>query len=173
VFFSFFLAQNTFSQKEKATNDSLLSILQNRFDTYNGMLPNHPLGMFLLRIKQNFKGKADDKQQISIELSSGNIQLPSITVYYPTSPQVQDYMANMPWHEREPYFMEGNYEAKRIVFQADGVLRKLSVNYNRKLFKDNELQINTFGYLLVKGKYPYSLITNDNSIEFFHSNISG
>ena len=63
--------------------------------------------------------------------------------------------------------------AKSIEAQNDGVIKGMKVHVTIPVNHNSELKFGVRTFLLTKGKLPFSLITNDDTIEFFHDNIAG
>uniref|UniRef100_UPI0030F8FC0A hypothetical protein n=1 Tax=uncultured Wocania sp. TaxID=2834404 RepID=UPI0030F8FC0A len=55
----------------------------------------------------------------------------------------------------------------------DAVIKAFRFNINIPLGEHHELGISLRSYLITKGKHPFSFFTGDETIEWFHSNISG
>jgi hypothetical protein len=81
-------------------------------------------------------------------------------------------MRNLVWHERE-----GSYDksspARTTEFHADGVMRQYQIRFNFPLSENHEIKVSHRMLSLDPGNVPYSLVTSDQFIEWFHSNISG
>lgn len=141
--------------------------------TWQTQLPtivaNHPLGIFLTQAQVNFSTKAN-QSAIQFDYSAGNIWLPQVTAFYPTNTADRLESGQYPWHYRDP---KGMTSPDTLNFSADGVLRSYKVGYQWIIGKSHSLQITANVYSLDGGKFPFSTLTNDKVIEWFHSKIAG
>ncbi|MBN8702651.1 MAG: hypothetical protein J0M08_06275 [Bacteroidetes bacterium] len=133
----------------------------------------HPLGMYIARINHNFKTYAQQKKSFSFEISNGNVWLPYVKSYELQDVVDQKIAEGIPWHEREGKFDVNTVLSKTKEFLADGVLRSYRMSFCLPINTTQEITIGIRSYSLDKGKGPFSLVTSDNSIEWFHSNIAG
>ncbi|MGB1314987.1 MAG: hypothetical protein ACPG4Y_03150 [Chitinophagales bacterium] len=162
LFFLFSL--NLFGQKNQI----------NKRSTYHvNSLATHPFGVFFSRTNHNFKIKASTKTSFNSHISSGNIWLQKVSAFFPTNKADQDYISTIPWNDRIHFFDTETQEHQSTQFEADGVIRQYITSCNIPFLKNHEIQLNTRMFSLDEGKAPFSILTNDNVIESFHSNIAG
>ncbi len=153
-------------------NDSIYKADSNPI-FYANRLSTHPFGIFSSRVNHNFQTKSAKKISLAANISNGNVWLPNVKAYIPLDETDIYTMQNYIWHEREAFYDEENSPSKTIEFHADGVIRFYQINLNIPLSAKHELKINTRAFSIDAGKVPYSLLTSDRFIEWFHSNISG
>ncbi|WP_445956022.1 hypothetical protein [Yeosuana sp.] len=134
----------------------------------------HHFGIFSARINTNFKFSPPKKTTIEVSSVSGNIFQPYVEAYFPKDPAVQEEQSKLKWYHRDFNFVnQETTPANYMNLVIDAVIKEFRVNINIPLAKKHELGVTLRSYLITKGKYPFSLITSDESIEWFHSNISG
>lgn len=141
--------------------------------TKHSILSTHPFGIFISRIQGNFKTHASNKTSFKISLESGNVWSPPVTNYIPNNKSDRDFLSQFPWHRREWKIDVDTLDAKTIEIQTDGVLKGLRGNVSLYLGEEHELSIGFRTSLLTKGKLPFTILTGDKFIEFFHDNIAG
>ena len=138
------------------------------------LLTTHHFGIFSARINQNFKLKAPKKTTFLFSSKSGNTFHPFVEMYLPKDPSIRKVFSNQTWYNRQFTFVDQNTtpaEYSNIVI--DAVIRGFRLHISIPIAKEHELGITLRSYLITKGNYPFSLITSDESIEWFHSNIAG
>ncbi len=151
--------------------DSLL--FKNGIDNPN-ILSTHHFGVFSSRIHQNFKINPPKSTTLSLNSSSGNNFHPFVEAYLPKDPEVRKALSQVIWHNRNFNFInQETTPADYMNIVIDAVIKEFRVGANIPLDKHNELGISLRSYLITKGKYPFSFFTSDETIEWFHSNISG
>ena len=167
VFISFASAQS--KEEDFRSNE-----IENSSDIIkSNLLSNHPLGMYISRINHNFKIRSPEKYSFSLDVSSGNVMLPYVKSYELTNPIDREFAKSFPWHDREFQFDLNNVPAKTKEFIADGIIRSYKFTFTLPISVNHELSFCIRSYSLDKGKYPFSILTSDESIEWFHSNIAG
>jgi len=82
-------------------------------------------------------------------------------------------MRSYDWNDRDYFYDQENTPSKTMEFHADGVIRFYQISLNLPLSEKHELELNTRAFSLDAGKVPFSLLTSDQLIEWFHSNIAG
>lgn len=137
------------------------------------IVSTHPYGIFFSRWQGNFQTSPLKEYNLGITLESGNVWSPPITAYIPADEEVRDIARNIPWHNREFRIDVNEIEAKTIEAQNDGVIKGLRLNLNIPINDISELKVGLRSFLLTNGKFPFSLLTSDDTIEFFHENIAG
>lgn len=110
---------------------------------------------------------------LNITLESGNVWSPPVTAYIPNNQEDRAYISQFEWHRREFLIDVNTLDAKTIEAQNDGVIKGLRINFNLPINSKSELKIGLRSFLLTRGRFPFSLITSDDTIEFFHENIAG
>lgn len=163
------LSLNGFSQKA----DSVLLATKKNGITKLSILSTHPFGIFISRQQANFKTRTNSEATVKISLESGNVWGTPITNYIPNDSETRNQVKQYPWHQAQYYFEEESLDAKSYELQIDGTLKGLRANLEVELAKKHELNIGIRMFALTKGKYPFSIFTNDEFIEFFHNNIGG
>lgn len=138
------------------------------------LLTTHHFGIFSSRINQNFKLKVPKKTTVTFSSESGNTFHPFVEMYVPKDPTVRENFSQQTWFNRQFDFVDQNTtpaEYSNIV--VDAVIKGFRLQVSIPIAKEHELGITLRSYLITKGNYPFSLITSDESIEWFHSNIAG
>ncbi|WP_242202581.1 hypothetical protein [Aestuariivivens insulae] len=154
-----------------AQTDSLS--IKNGIDKPN-ILATHHFGIFSSRIEQNFKISPPNTSTFSFNYSSGNNFHPFVEAYFPKNPEVRKQLSQVIWYNRSFNFVDQETTpADYMNIVIDAVIKEFRVNYNLPINKHHELGISLRSYLITKGKYPFSFFTNDEFIEWFHSNIWG
>lgn len=138
------------------------------------LLPIHHFGIFSTRINQNFKVRVPEKATLNISYASANIFHPFVEMYLPKNESDRQLQRNQIWYNRRFNFTnQENTPAKYSNIEIDAVFKNLRIDYHTKIGKKHELGITLRSYLVTKGKYPFSTISSDEFIEWFHSNIAG
>ena len=137
------------------------------------LLPIHHFGLFSSRINQNFKIRPPEKSTFNFSLASANIFHPFVEMYLPKEESVRNELRREIWFNRNFFINQKTTPADYENIVIDAVFKNLRVDYNTKIGKNQELGITLRSYLVTKGKYPFSLLSSDEFIEFFHSNIAG
>lgn len=141
--------------------------------TKPSILSTHPFGIFFSRLQGNFKTHASESTILNVSLESGNIWALPVKVYIPNNDNVRALVKNVVWHKTEFLFDVDTLDAKTIDLKFDGVLKGLRANVSFRIAKEHELNVGLRMYILTKGRIPFSSITSDDFIEFFHKNIAG
>ncbi len=115
----------------------------------------------------------DKRLALTFELSNGNVWEPYIKSYQPINQSDRDYISQYVWHEREYYFNQLSPPSKTMEFQADGIIRTYRLNINIPLKGNQQLKIGSRMFSLDPGNTPYSLLTSDQFIEWFHTHVKG
>ena len=137
------------------------------------MLSTHPLGEFMSRIAPTFKTAADEQMSIYVGEYNGNVFSPLTTAYFAVNNSDRHFLSARSWNDRVYWFSTYHYASQSASFIAEGVLRAYQIKFNMPLGNDQEISFSPRMFSLDKGYAPYSIITNDESIEWFHSNIAG
>lgn len=137
------------------------------------VLSTHPFGIYISRLNHNFNVRSPDKYSFSFEVSSGNVVLPYVKSYELTDPNDQKIAENLPWHVLEYAFDLNKVPSHVKEFAADGVIRSYRFTFTLPITVHHELNFNLRINSLDGGKYPYSIFTSDETIEWFHRNIAG
>lgn len=168
IFLFILISTNSFSQ---TNNESFKKYLP-QSTYYANTLSVHPFGIFTSRVNNNFQIKPDKKPSITINFSSGNIWLPYVKAYNPLNDLDRATIRNIVWHEREAAY-DINRPSEITDFHADGVIREYKIRLNFPISDKHEIKINSRMFSLDPGNIPYSLVTSDQFIEWFHSNLAG
>lgn len=141
--------------------------------TKPSILSTHPLGLLFMRLEGNFKTKPTNKTVIEFNLASGNVWSPPVVAYIPNTERDRNFVRQYQWHEREFTLDVDTLDAKTIEAQNDGVIKALNFSIDIPINNMSELTLKMKGFLLTKGKSPFSIFTNDAFIEGFHSAVAG
>ncbi|WP_347173546.1 hypothetical protein [Polaribacter uvawellassae] len=160
---------------------SIISFSQEKDSLYfkNGienpsLLTTHHFGIFSARINQNFKRTAAKKTTFTFSSESGNTFHPFVEMYIPKDPAIRENFSNTIWYDRQFTFInQATTPAEYSNIIIDAVIRGFRLQVAFPIAKEHELGITLRSYLITKGNDPFSLITSDESIEWFHSNIAG
>ncbi|MFK5880450.1 MAG: hypothetical protein QM478_13255 [Flavobacteriaceae bacterium] len=134
----------------------------------------HPFGIFSSRINQNFKIRPTKKMDLNFSIASANTFLPFVEAYYPEDPVVRETLSQVVWYDRRFTFIDQETTpAAYTNIVIDAVVKEFRVDFNLQLAKEHELKVSLRSYLITKGKTPSSLLTSDDFLEWFHSNIAG
>ena len=154
-----------------AQQDSLS--FKNGTDNPN-ILTTHHFGIFSSRINTNFKFTPYKTPTFSINSVSGNNFHPLVAAFFPKDPKVREALSKIIWHDRHfNYIDQETTPADYMSIVIDAVIKEFRLVTNIPLSKKHELGISLRSYLITKGKYPFSFFTSDETLEWFHSNISG
>ena len=151
---------------------------KNEFQLKNGIskpntLATHPFGLLFNRLSHNFKWESPQTKTLNLQINSGNIWGQPVTVYVPSLQEDRERLADVIYYDRIYDFDEVNSPSDTYFFQYDGVLKDIRINYTQPLGTKSELNIGLRSFLLTKGKLPFTGLTGDQFIEWFHSNIAG
>lgn len=160
-------------------SQTLLAQVKDNLSFKNGidnpsLLSTHHFGIFSSRINTNFKYTAPKKTTISINSASGNNFHPFVEGYFPKDLEIRSQFSETIWHDRGFNFIDQETTpADYMNIVIDAVIKEFRLSLNIPVAKKHEININLRSYLITKGKHPFSFITSDESIEWFHSNIAG
>ncbi|GGK09915.1 hypothetical protein GCM10007962_00120 [Yeosuana aromativorans] len=167
----FFLAFIVITVSVAQQKDSLS--IKNGIDKPS-ILATHHFGIFSSRINQNFKIQPDSKSIFTISYVSGNTFHPFVETYIPKDPTVQKEQSQLIWYHRNFNFIDQETTpADYMNIVIDAVIKEFRATINIPINKKHELDISLRSYLITKGNYLFSPFTNDETIEWFHSNIAG
>ncbi|TMU55078.1 hypothetical protein [Flagellimonas algicola] len=155
-----------------AQNTASDSPLKNGISKPN-TLATHPFGILFYTLPHNFKSRPDNAPLLDIHLSSGNIWGQAVDVFIPSLSPDQARMEALPFYSRGFGFNPSESPSEYYSFQYDGVIKDFRLALAIPLNERNELKVSTRSFLLTTGKFPFSTITGDQFIEFFHSNVAG
>ncbi len=138
------------------------------------ILSTHHFGIFSARINNNFKIAPPKQAAFSINYTSGNNFHPFVEAYFPKDPEVRRALSEVIWHDRGFNFIDQETTpADYMNIVVDAVIKEFRLNLNIPISKKHEIGITLRNHLITKGKYPFSVFTSDEGIEWFHSNIAG
>ncbi len=167
IFVSLLLTAPIFAQDESLTS------FKNGIDNPS-TLTLHPFGIFSSRINQNFKIRPPKKITLNFSSTSANTFLPFVEAYYPEDPAVREALSQVTWYNRNFNFIDQETTpAEYTNIVVDAVTKEFRFDFNVKLAPQHELGISIRSYLITKGNSPSSLLTGDDFLEWFHSNIAG
>ncbi|WP_131474410.1 hypothetical protein [Neotamlana nanhaiensis] len=148
-----------------------ISFPQNGIDNPN-ILTTHHFGIFSSRIASNLKHQALKNTTLTLNISSGNNFHPYVEGYFPKNPEIRQQFSETTWYNRRfNYVDEDTTPADYMNIVIDAVIKNFSLGVNIPINKNRELNINLRSYLITKGAYPFSPITSDETIEWFHSQV--
>jgi len=154
-----------------AQKDSL--VFKNGIEKPNSVSAHH-FGMFHLRINQNFQEKPVQGSTFQIVYESANSFQPFLEAYLPEDPTIRQQFSQIPWFDRNFQFVDQQTTpAEYMNIQVDAVFKVFRFDFKTPLTNKSELGITLRTFIPTEGNYPFSLFTNDQSIEWFHSNIAG
>lgn len=133
----------------------------------------HPLGIFISRINHNFQSMPAKISSVSFSIANGNVWLPYVKAYYPINENDISKMSKFVWHEREGNYNKDQTPAKTMEFESDGIMRYYQLKLNFPIKDKYDFSVSMRSFSLDEGNIPYSTLTSDQFIEWFHSNISG
>lgn len=134
----------------------------------------HHFGLFHLRINQNFKERPVDKTSFSFSLESANTFHPFVEMYLPEDPTVREQFRQLSWFDRNFQFIDqATTPAEYQNIHIDAVFKVFRFDIETKLSDKHELKLTARAFMPTKGNFPLTIFTNDQSIEWFHSNIAG
>lgn len=138
------------------------------------ILSTHHFGIFSSRLNTNFKYAPPQKTTLAFNYTSGNNFHPFVEAYYPNDPAVRERLSQIKWHDRPFTFIDQETTpADYLNIVIDAVIKEFRVTANIPINKQHELGITLRSYLITKGKYPFSVFTSDEGIEWLHSNVAG
>ena len=137
------------------------------------LLPIHHFGMFSARVNQNFKVRPPDNFTLNFSYASANTFHPFVEMYLPKDPATRAQMSELVWYDRHFFIDQQTTPADYENIVIEAVFKNFRVDTNFKIAKNHELGITLRSYLVIKGKFPFSVFTSDEFIEWFHSNIAG
>jgi len=86
---------------------------------------------------------------------------------------IQNEMRGIAWFSRQYLIDEETIDAQQFEIETDGVIKGLRGDFTIPTAKNQELVVGFRAFILTNGKFPFSAITTDKFIEFFHDNIAG
>ncbi|MDC9722429.1 MAG: hypothetical protein PSN34_06605, partial [Urechidicola sp.] len=83
-------------------------------------------------------------------------------------------LSQVVWYHRNFNFIDQETTpAAYTNIVIDAVVKEFRFDFNLRLAKEHELKASVRSFLITKGKTPSSLLTSDDFLEWFHSNIAG
>ncbi len=147
--------------------------IKNGVDNPN-LLATHHFGIFSSRINTNFKIRVPEHKTLTIDHTSGNNFHPFVEAHFPKNPYIRERLSQVVWHDRSFQFIDQETTpADYMNIVIDAIIKTFRATLNLPLSKKHELEITLRSYLITKGKHPFSFFTGDETVEWFHSNISG
>ncbi|MBC8757710.1 hypothetical protein H2O64_23790 [Kordia sp. YSTF-M3] len=137
------------------------------------IVSTNPFGIFISRLNHNFKLKASTRKELHISLESGNIWGPNVKTFIPTNTSLRNEMRGIAWFSRQYFVDEELIDAESFEIETDGVIKGLRGDFTIPTAKNQELVIGFRAFILTNGKFPFSSLTTDKFIEFFHDNVAG
>lgn len=138
------------------------------------LVPTHHFGIFSSRPNTNFKLRPNNQINFHFDYSSANIFHPYLEAYFPEDPETRQALSEVPWYFRNFTFVDQETTpAEYMNIVVDAVIKEFRLGFSIPLNQNHEISFNVRSYLITNGKLPFSLISSDESIEWFHSNIAG
>ncbi|QHI36179.1 hypothetical protein IMCC3317_15380 [Kordia antarctica] len=169
--FILFLCLSTFTFAQ-SDQDSIPTFTKNGISKPS-ILSTNPFGIFISRLNHNFKRKASQRKELNISLESGNVWGPNVKTYIPNDPELRREMSNIAWFSRQYLVEEEQIDAEYFEIETDGVIKGLRGDFTIPIAKNQELVVGFRAFILTNGKFPFSALTTDKFIEFFHDNVAG
>jgi hypothetical protein len=145
----------------------------------NGLLKphlasTHHFGLFSSRMTQNFKIRPSTRLQLHLEMQSGNVFQAQVQSFLPENALIRDRFANQTWYFRVFNFVDQETTPAQIMdIEIDAVYKVYRPALTLPLNERNEIRIGLRAFQTIKGQLLNSPFTNDETIEWFHSNIAG
>lgn len=149
------------------------SIIQKPKLTIPNTLQTHPFGIYFGRVSHNFKQSAVKKTNLKFNLSNGNVWMPKTTAYRPYDKSELEKVDHIIWHHKPVAYMVDSIPSDKRELEIDAVYRVYRFYVDIPLTINSELQIGLRAFSIDGGKPPSSLITSDQFVEWFHSNVAG
>ena len=135
---------------------------------------SHHFGLFHLRINQNFKERPIDRTTFSFTIESGNNFHPWVEMYLPKDPTIRETFGQTDWYSRKFDFLDQETTpAEYSNIHVDAVFKVFRIDIETKLSRNMDLKITARTFMPTEGNFPFTFFTNDQSIEWFHTNIAG
>lgn len=151
--------------------DTLL--VKNGIDKPNTTTAHH-FGLFHLRINQNFRERPIDKTAFRISVESGNSMHPFVEAYLPKDPALRQQFSQLAFFDRPFNFIDQQTTpADYMNIQVDAVFKVFRFDFLAKINAKNDVTFTLRTFMPTEGNLPFTLFTNDQAIEWFHSNIAG
>jgi hypothetical protein len=136
--------------------------------------PIHPLGLYQSQVPHRFNMSTASEPFIEVGLSSANIWLPPVTGAVPLDSKVRKEISEIAWHARQYDYPTLAYDqVESFALSADAVVKELRLRFFYPLSDRHELTAGIPVYMITGGTPPFSLLTSDHFIEFFHDHIAG
>ncbi len=136
-------------------------------------LATHPFGMLFYTLPHNFKLEADKVATIDFSLGSGNIWGQPVTTYIPLDSEDRQRLGEVDFFSRTQQFDPENSPSESYSIGYDGIIKDLRLKVSLPLGKKYDLSFAARSFVLTDGRFPFTLLTGDRFIEFFHSNAAG
>lgn len=156
----------SFGQKK----DSL--VFKNGIDKPS-MLPIHHFGMFSARINQNFRVQPVKSTELQFTYASANTFHPFVEMFLPEDETTRNKFRETIWFNRHFFIDQETTPTTYESIIVDAVFKNFRIDFTKRIHPKHELQFTLRSYLVTRGKYPFSVITSDEFIEWFHSNVAG
>ena len=137
------------------------------------IIATHPFGILFYTLPQNFKETPDKSATINLQINSGNIWGQPVTTFLPSDENIRQELENIAFFSRIFQFDESNLPSESYSFEYDGVIKDIRLSLGIPISKRGELSLTARSFILTDGTFPFSFVTSDRFIEFFHRNIAG
>ena len=157
------------------SNDLSAGVGRDTTNTFNPyFLSNHPLTIFFSRINHQFNCQPELRRTFQFTWSRGNVWLPFAQAKLANQSEDQQALSSKVWHERNYMFSQRNiddFETRTL--EADGLFSTYYFQWREPINGYIDVGLNFRFGSLSAGSVPYSLLTSDSFIEWFHSNVIG
>ncbi|MGX1928044.1 hypothetical protein [Flagellimonas sp. 2504JD4-2] len=133
----------------------------------------HPFGVLFYTVPHNFRARAEQVSSLNFQLSSGNIWGQPVTTFVPTLGIDRSQLTNLEFYSRGSQFNQDISPSESYTIAYDGVIKDFRITSTLPLSNKNDITITARSFLLTKGTFPFTTITGDRFIEFFHETIAG
>ena len=137
------------------------------------LLSTHPLGLFISRIDNSFQTRPVDHTFFNLNIASGNVWLPYVIAYRPVDEEVRKLMEGFVWHDRWNHFDLSQMPSDSVQLEVDAIIKVIRTNIKFRLAENHELGFDIRSFLITRGQFPFSIVSSDELIEYFHTKIKG
>jgi hypothetical protein len=148
-------------------------VFKNGIDKPNTTTAHH-FGLFHLRINQNFKERPVERTSLSFNVESGNSFHPFVEMYQPLDLATRQLFRQQDWFDRQFEFIDqATTPADYSNIHIDAVFKVFRIDLETRLSDKHELKFTARSFMPTEGNFPFTFFVNDQTIEWFHSNIAG
>ncbi|TAI47565.1 hypothetical protein [Flagellimonas allohymeniacidonis] len=136
-------------------------------------MPTHPLGILFYTLPHNFKAVPDRVGSIDLQINSGNIWGQPVTTFIPLEEGDRLRIEDIVFFSRIFEFDQDTSPSDSYSIQYDGIIKDIRMTYTLPVGKQSDLSLTGRSFVLMDGTFPFSTITGDRFIEFFHKTVAG